>query len=326
MAMRLHFGFSDLARIRFAGPSSSLATAAFSNVRLRHSAGPPQLDLWRRAVRPRLAEGPTPFTELLPAAPDHPLPGFLRPRSGLSTIEEELERLCATPRQVLRAELDHVSTRRSLPRWTRRLADGDRRAVAELAASAREHHRAAVAPFWRGLASVLAADLVTRTRRLRDCGIEEVLSTLHPSMRWRPPVLEIESTEELDHHLGGRGLLLAPAAFTTYVPCDPDDAQPTLYYEVTRNPLPAPATGAADAQNGLAALLGHSRAAVLQVIADGVSTGELARRAGVSPASASEHATVLRNVGLVQTERSGRSTRHSLTALGAELLGAAVTR
>ncbi|WP_197352750.1 hypothetical protein [Streptomyces bathyalis] len=62
------------------------------------------------------------------------------------------------------------------------------------------------------------------------------------------------------------------------------------------------------------------------MIADGVSTGEPARRAGVSNASASEHATVLRNVGLVHTERAGRSSRHSLTLLGAELLGAAVTR
>jgi DNA-binding transcriptional ArsR family regulator len=315
--MRIHFTLTDLTRIRFAGPSSRLATSAFSTARLAHHPGPPQLDLWRRAVRPRLACGPTPFTDLLPSAPDHPVPGFLRPQRGLRTLEEELERLCATPREVFRAELDHLATRRALPRWTRRLADGDRRAVAGLAASVRDYHRAAVAPYWPGLSTVLAADLAMRARQLRNGGVEEVLNSLHPRMRWRAPVLEIEGSD-LEYHLEGRGLVLTPAAFSSYVPCDPHDQQPTLYYEVTRSPVsPANRAGSADR---LAALLGHSRAAVLQVIAEGVSTSELARRTGLSPASASEHATVLRAVGLVHTERHGRHSRHALTPLGAELL------
>ncbi|OEV13508.1 ArsR/SmtB family transcription factor [Streptomyces nanshensis] len=319
MTLRIHFTLTDLARVRFAGPSSPLTATAFSTSRLAHSPGPPQLDLWRRAVRPQLAGGPTPFTDLLPTAPEHPLPGFLRPHRGLRTLEEELERLEATPRQVLRAELDHLATRRSLPRWTRRLADGDRGTVARLAASVRDYHRAAVAPYWPGLSAVLAADLAARARQLRDGGVEEVLGTLQPGMHWRPPLLVIDVPGgEFDYHLGGRGLLLSPAAFTSYVPCDPDDEQPTLYYEVTRSPLPR--TRVTGPQHGLAALLGHSRAAVLQVIAEGVSTGELARRTGLSPASASEHTTVLRGVGLVHTERHGRLSRHSLTPLGAELL------
>ncbi|GAA2605350.1 helix-turn-helix domain-containing protein [Streptomyces axinellae] len=59
---------------------------------------------------------------------------------------------------------------------------------------------------------------------------------------------------------------------------------------------------------------------MLEVIADGVTTGQLARRVGLSPASASEHTTVLRKAGLVATRRSGRTAHHSLTALGSELL------
>jgi hypothetical protein len=51
------------------------------------------------------------------------------------------------------------------------------------------------------------------------------------------------------------------AAFTSYLPCDPDTEQPTLYYEVIRSPLPR--AGMSGPRNGLAALLGHSRAAVL---------------------------------------------------------------
>ncbi|MGW0577145.1 helix-turn-helix domain-containing protein [Streptomyces sp. NPDC002920] len=56
------------------------------------------------------------------------------------------------------------------------------------------------------------------------------------------------------------------------------------------------------------------------MIAEGASTSQLARRVGLSIASASEHATVLRRAGLVTTHRTGRTRHHSLTPLGAELL------
>jgi DNA-binding transcriptional ArsR family regulator len=48
---------------------------------------------------------------------------------------------------------------------------------------------------------------------------------------------------------------------------------------------------------------------------------ELARVVGISPASASEHAKVLREVYLIETLREGRAVRHSLTALGRTMLG-----
>ena len=42
---------------------------------------------------------------------------------------------------------------------------------------------------------------------------------------------------------------------------------------------------------------------------------------GISPASASEHAKVLRDANLIETRREGRSVRHSLTPLGSAMLG-----
>ncbi|MGH1554548.1 ArsR/SmtB family transcription factor [Streptomyces sp. L7] len=232
-----------------------------------------------------------------------PRPRFLRPQQGLHTLEEELDRLLATPRQELRADLEYVAQHRSLPGWARELADGDRGAAARLAQSIRDYHRIAVAPYWRGLASTIAADLAERARQLRHGGLEQVLSTLHPRMRWRPPHLEIDSPEDLDFHLGGRGLLLAPAAFMSYVPCDPNEeqgnrAQPTLYYDVAGDVrLPELWQPGSTVPMAGWPFLGHSRAAVLEVIAEGASTSQLARRVGLSIASASEHATVLRRAG-----------------------------
>ncbi|WUH92433.1 winged helix-turn-helix domain-containing protein [Streptomyces sp. NBC_00433] len=331
--MRIHFTLTDLARTRIAGRPSPLAVTTFSAFRLTQRAGPPGLDGWRWLVRAGLA-APEPaaaqepprepyFAQLASCDPAHPVPRFLRPHIGLQTLDEELERLLSTPRQALRADLEYVGRHRPLPRWTRDLADGDRAAADRLAAAVRAYHRVAVAPYWRALASTLAADRAARTRQLGDAGIEEVLDSLGPGVRWRPPVLEIQTTAEIDYdyHLAGRGLVLAPGAFSSYVPCDPDEEQPTLYYQAApggdRHRLLTPLGGPF---GGLAALLGHSRAAVLEVIADGVTTGQLARRVGLSPASASEHASVLRRAGLVATRRSGRSSHHTLTALGSELL------
>lgn len=71
----------------------------------------------------------------------------------------------------------------------------------------------------------------------------------------------------------------------------------------------------------LTALLGSTRAAVLCTIAEGpLSTTEVARRLHISPPSASEHATVLREATLVTTQRHGNMSLHSITSLGVALL------
>jgi DNA-binding transcriptional ArsR family regulator len=50
------------------------------------------------------------------------------------------------------------------------------------------------------------------------------------------------------------------------------------------------------------------------------STSELAARVGISMASASEHARILHDTGLVTTHRIGSSVRHSLNPVGADVL------
>jgi DNA-binding transcriptional ArsR family regulator len=86
--------------------------------------------------------------------------------------------------------------------------------------------------------------------------------------------------------------------------------------------LPGSAWAGLAGGGAVAALLGQTRAAVLAGTADGTSTTELARRAGVSLAAASQHATVLRDAGLISTHWHGRAVRHTLTPLGAALLTA----
>jgi DNA-binding transcriptional ArsR family regulator len=60
---------------------------------------------------------------------------------------------------------------------------------------------------------------------------------------------------------------------------------------------------------------------VLRALHEPRGTADLAAAVGISPASASEHAKVLREAYLTETRRAGRSVRHSLTPLGRTMLG-----
>jgi DNA-binding transcriptional ArsR family regulator len=70
------------------------------------------------------------------------------------------------------------------------------------------------------------------------------------------------------------------------------------------------------AHEGLARLLGGSRAAMLADLAAPRSTVELARRVSLSPATASHHLAALRDGGLVTARREGRFVLYARTPLG----------
>ncbi|MFG2834800.1 ArsR/SmtB family transcription factor [Streptomyces zaomyceticus] len=83
--------------------------------------------------------------------------------------------------------------------------------------------------------------------------------------------------------------------------------------------MPEP-RGARGGTGGLSAALGRTRTEVLRALTEPRTTTELARRTGISNATASAHATALRAAGLITTTRTGRSVHHERTPLGALLL------
>jgi DNA-binding transcriptional ArsR family regulator len=120
--------------------------------------------------------------------------------------------------------------------------------------------------------------------------------------------------------LGGRGLVLAPSAFTGPHPFGVLDwtGQPALLYPA----LPAATPWRAEPRraDGLTALLGKTRAAVLAAAASGDTTSRLAGRLEVSLASVSQHLRVLREAGLIRSTRRGQAVHHDLTPLGVQLV------
>jgi DNA-binding transcriptional ArsR family regulator len=184
----------------------------------------------------------------------------------------------------------------------------------------RAYHRHVLAPDWAAICTTVDSDLAVRRGARSTGGVEEMLDSFRPVMRWRYPVLELPghpSAREV--HLRGRGLVLVPSYFCRLHPItvfDPDLPQVVVYPVDHRPPGRRPA---ADAR-ALTRLLGETRAAVLLAARTGSTTGELARHVGVSAPAISHHTAVLRDAGLIISTRAANTVRHSLTRLGQALV------
>ncbi|OKI04762.1 transcriptional regulator [Streptomyces sp. CB02923] len=247
-------------------------------------------------------------------------PDFLTPPEGLLGIDEGLAALRATPPARLHAELSKLPATRPLPTWLRELSEGDSAALGRLTGALQSYYENAVAPYWPRLQARIEADRAARGRALLDGGADHLLASLPPTMRWRPPVLEVDYPVDRDLFLNGRGLLLLPSYFCRRTPvtfCNPD-LTPVLVYPL-EHPAPRVMPTVAPAHS-LGKLVGRTRSAILHGVGGGCTTSELARRVDVSLASASQHATVLRDAGLLLTLRHGNAVLHTLTPLGAALL------
>lgn len=183
----------------------------------------------------------------------------------------------STPRTRLHSELTVLGSRNPLPSWTRSLADGEPAALRRLARCVRTYHHGMLGPSWPRISSCANTDRALRLHALRQGGAEAMLRTYGPSMRWRAPVLEVVYPVDRDLHLEGRGLLLVPSYFARSPVALADTAlPPTLVYPAR----PRTADDTPRTHKGLAPLLGHTRAAVLQALGGDPTTTELARRAG----------------------------------------------
>jgi DNA-binding transcriptional ArsR family regulator len=177
-----------------------------------------------------------------------------------------------------------------------------------------------IAPHWPRLRDLLDADMRYRAQTLADHGLERVLDDLHPHARWTGRALVLPQPGAQRHHLAGAGLLLVPSVFLWpgLVAAVAPPATPTLFY---------PARGIAElwlpartAHSGaLARLLGRTRAALLESLAEPASTHTLARRHELAPSTVSEHLTALHGARLITRRRHRHTVIYQQTPLGAEL-------
>jgi DNA-binding transcriptional ArsR family regulator len=262
-------------------------------------------------------------TTLAPLAPAGAVyfPDFLTPVEGLTGFDAGLEAILRTPRTRAREELARLASAQGGTAWTTALAQGGASDWTRLGQALCAYFQLALAGFWPSVRAQIRTERALRSRLCADQGVSGLLGSLRPTLRWNPPVLEFDSRLGRDIHLNGRGVTIVPSYFACRNPVplwDPELPQVIVYPAARLGGLfhrQAAATG-----RELSDLLGSTRASVLQAATRGCTTTELARDAGVSIPTASEHATVLRRAGLISTQRYGQAVLHTITPLGAALL------
>lgn len=289
--LRIHFTVEDIAHTRMVATLGPLVESAFA-LYLFGRNGDVAFHEWRRSVRAELGQGAARFT-------------------ALSQQFRTLDELPAAFADVFAssADPDHV------------MADTERSGARLLA----DLCRVAVLPHWSQIRGYLDGAREGWGRVAISHGVERLLGSIHPRVRWRAPVLEVRHGPNRDVHLNGRGLLLCPSFFLSEQSCSfvtafGKDAMPTLVFPVKTGSRGGIWGRAEHDDQALGALVGHTRAAALEALTEGCSTGELADRLGISLAGASKHAAVLRRSGLVTTSRNRNTALHALTPLGTALL------
>jgi Helix-turn-helix domain len=328
MVWRIHFTAEDLERIQVRPTLGPLAETVKAISLLRCDQPRAPYRQWRSQVKSRLTPQMAALTALIPpGSKGVDLPMLT---GTAATLEQGVQALLAVPRNQLLVEMQHTDRMQKLPARAWAVAEANGEGRLQLAAATVAAHQALVEPYWNQIHACLHAEYVARLRTLAAGGPGQLLASLQSQwVRWRPPVLEVLTCFDLDLPLNGQGIALVPSMFVGQLPSlhtNPSDctAMPWLVLPPSADRLGQhqPWNNSRPRGAALAALVGRNRAAVLRTIADGCTTTELAGRVGISLAAASQHASVLRDAGLITTHRQGSAVLHVLTPLGIELLRA----
>ncbi|WP_370945284.1 ArsR family transcriptional regulator [Amycolatopsis sp. cg5] len=318
MSLRIHFSGADLARVTLAETPDPLWELLLSLHAVQGPVDHPLFGRWSAEIS--LTSQVRELCRIAPARGYSP--DFLTPGESARGLDAGLEAVLTTPVPRLRSELSLLDG----PAWANALGEPRSTTLRDLVGGLADYHRTAVQPHWTQIEKQVGGDRAARARILLNGGVEALLGGLHPALRWQAPVLELRGDHvQGDLHLNGRGLRLVPAFFCEGAPtllADPG-LPPVLVYPIAHDPAwlaPAGAGGSSLDWAALAALLGPTRAQVLCAAATGCNTTQLSKEAGISLASASYHASILREAGLLETHRAGTAVKHTLSPLGRDLL------
>ncbi|WP_336207848.1 ArsR/SmtB family transcription factor [Nonomuraea sp. LPB2021202275-12-8] len=306
----------DLTRVRFGLSPMGQVVGAIGVLGGRPM--PPGMSIWTARVRDRsdrlLAAHPVLRALVrLHRVTDYIPDFYCVPADGLDTaFEDELLAVRRTPPERARADL-RLSYRGRPLDAALDVPDAARRVAGALEAVWDE----LVAPDWPQLRALLERDIVQRAGRLAVYGWADVFAKLGIELVSESGRILLCPPGGTPYRPGGVGMVLMPNAFglaNVYL------APPRAYG------LAYPAHGVAalweraPASDGLVALLGRGRAAVLTALDGPASTSQLVAQLAMTLGGVGDHLAVLRRAGLVSRSRSGRSVLYSRTPLGDALI------
>ena len=321
--IRIRFSNADLGRLRFAvSPLTQIANSTGTP----GSVEPMNARRRQHGALARLGSRGRPLRRLSGLGAWN-LPDFASPAptGTLGRFDEELDAMIATSSSRKRDDLEVWQRSPAHRDYAESLVD-DRKEMLRLADALREFNRDLFGDKWNGVQHTLQEDVRRRSIQLGQRGVDHALSNLHPRLTWRNPDLYLDvkdGTFPPALALGGRGVILVPSltwSMTFSIKINDVDPLVIVYPALDRDRNERGA-GPPNSARPLAKLMGRSRASVLLVLTErpGLTTSELAAACELSVASASEHATVLRNSGLIASVRDGAAVRHHATFLGVQL-------
>jgi DNA-binding transcriptional ArsR family regulator len=322
--VRLRLGPADLARVCVADGLHPAGTVMLASQALRDPAVAVSMPGLVRRVE---AAAPLvrPLHHLVP--PQGFLPDFLTPKEGYESLEAGLAAIRSAPPHRIRAEVAAAYARVPATALRRRFAAADPEVLDALVAATGHYFHEVLGPYWPDLGQAHRYQIDEISRLFVQSGVDGVLRGLPAGLRWRPPVLEVDTWPAgqpwwgRDVEAGGRGLLLVPMPFAGSRPrvlIQPD--KPVLIaYQAGAVPVLEPRPSGDDPVDRL---LGRTRAAVLRCVTrpGPHTTSSVAGDVGISASSASEHLTTLRTTGLVSSHRAGGTVVHRVTPLGTQIV------
>jgi DNA-binding transcriptional ArsR family regulator len=315
---------ADLARVRFA--QSPVWELAASLRTLRDGTRHHMHRRWLSSLGGTLTSVRMDLLFALMAS-DSYLPDFLTP-SPVTTdgvLDDELARIRETDPAVVRAQLDRLHRARTMPEILQPMFDDPGRQLATVVSEMRRYWQVALEPHWTQLRACGIADVAYRMELIASGGIARFVADLNPEVDYDNDRLVI--TKACHRHqtvLQGSGIWFIPSLFSwpsTMVVCC-DVVEPSISYPM-RGTATALTQRYSDHLDSLQALVGGTRAALLTALASPRTTTELASELNVSAATVSEHLKILKQSGLADSLRRGRSVFYRRTPAAGALMAAA---
>lgn len=318
--IRIVWGPSDVTHARFG--YSRLVELTESLWLLQSGRAAAQHGWWLGAAAGAVAPADRPLlAALVPVRPA--MADFLfgtADRSSAS-LTAQLDWITVQPVDVLVAQMSEVWAE-GLPTVLLRLFDGPRPATA-IAETLWRYWEATLEEHWPRIRNMLEEDIAYRAARLASDGLDSMLVELHERVRFEQLTMSLgfpsedDSTVELD----GQGMLLLPSVFAWPLLAFTNRAHPKLVYGargIGRLTEPAPPRG----RSALSGLLGKTRTQVLLACQLPVTTTELSLQLSQSPATVSQHLSILRECGLLRSWRNGRRVLYLRSPLGDSIVAA----
>jgi hypothetical protein len=246
------------------------------------------------------------------------------PSSVATTVEDLLDQVRSTPLDQARHEIARALEQGPPPAPRVRAVLERDDVTAYLADVMARAWHLLLAPDWPQLRAILERDVVHRAGRLARDGWAAALGDIHPQVRYADGSIEMPAqVDEDDVELGGRGLLLVPSVFVwPNVAYGFDPPWPPALIYPARGVAALWSREPAGAPDGLARLLGPTRAAILTALDEPATTTQLVAALHLSVGGVGDHLAALRDAGVVSRARTGRSVLYTRTSVGDALVAA----